>query len=61
LISQRIIVRALQPGQVFYADDTPFAVPDPVWKVLVKHRDKFPFTEPDRYERRGHPWRVPII
>ena len=61
LISQRIIVRALQPGQVFYADDTPFAVPDPVWKVLVEHRHKFPYTEPARHERRGHPWRVPII
>ena len=55
LISRRIIVRALQPQQVFLADDVPFMIPDHVWTVLHHHRERFPYTPKDDVE--AHPWR----
>lgn len=38
LISRRIVVRALQPGQVFGYQDMPLAIPDHLWEVLLKHK-----------------------
>ncbi len=55
LVSRGIVVRALIGGQVFAANDMPLAVPDHVWEVLEKHKDKFPY-RPSKDE--GHPWRV---
>ena len=59
LISRGIIIRALQGGQGFYQDDTPFAVPDEIWEVFVAHKDKFPYTRDDE-EYVTHPWRRPF-
>jgi hypothetical protein len=59
LLSRGILVRALQPGQVFYQNDTPMTVPDHIWTVLVEHRAEFPYQEPEEYEREPYPWRVP--
>lgn len=59
LISRRICVRALQPGQAFDQSDTPFAVPDHIWEVLVAHKNEFPYRTPKRGEPPGVPWRVP--
>ena len=41
LISRRIVVRALQPQQVFLADHVPFIVPDHVW-TIHDNRERFP-------------------
>ncbi len=54
LIARGIIVSALKPGQVFQQLDAPFAVPDVVWDVLIKHKEKFPY-QPT--ERGVLPWR----
>jgi Super-infection exclusion protein B len=55
LISRGIVIRALRPGQIFSGDDMPVIVPDHVWLVLEKHKEKFPY----RAARdSGHPWRV---
>jgi hypothetical protein len=59
LISRKIIVRGLQPGQVFHMTDMPMYVPDHVWDVLAAHKDQFPYHPPARGERETHPWRVP--
>jgi hypothetical protein len=42
LVSQRIVVPALQPGQMFNADSMPFVVLDNVWTVLLANRNQFP-------------------
>ena len=55
LISHRIVVRALQPGQVFDAENTPFVVPDHLWPILQAHEAAFPALDPDS----PHPWRIP--
>jgi hypothetical protein len=55
LISHRILIRALQPGQVFDLENTPFVIPDHLWAELEKHRAAFPYEENDE----GHPWRIP--
>jgi hypothetical protein len=44
LISKRIIVCALLPGECAADYEVPFKVPDPVWDVLVKHKADFPST-----------------
>jgi len=58
LISQRIVVRALQSNQVFNESRTPFVVPDHVWNVLQKHKDQFPYTAPED-SREPVPWVIP--
>lgn len=55
--SQGGVVRALQGGQVFYEDDTPFAIPDQIWDVLWAHKDAFPY-KPPKGESEVQPWRV---
>jgi hypothetical protein len=60
LISRRIVVRALVPGQVVSAEDMPFAIPDHVWDVLAEQKDQFPYTPSLRRDGvEPHPWRVP--
>lgn len=54
LISRGVIVLALRKGQIFVENDTPFMVPDHIWAVLVRHKDKFPTPGPGD----PHPWRV---
>lgn len=56
LISRRILILALQPGQIYSQFDTPFVVPDHIWEVLIASKSQFPYSPP----RRGpevHPWR----
>jgi len=57
LISRKIVVRALQGGQVFYGEQTPYAIPDNIWDVLVAHKDQFPY-DPPKEKPEVHPWRV---
>jgi hypothetical protein len=59
LISKKIVVYAIRPGQVFDVRDTPFAIPDHVWKVLQRCKNQFPYQPPARGQNEGHPWRVP--
>jgi len=44
LISKRIVVSALVPGQPVTEYGWPFKVPDHVWDVLVKRKAEFPNT-----------------
>ncbi len=55
LISHKIVVRALQPGQVFTGANTPFVVPDHIWKTLNQRRADFPT---DTVDLNHEPWRV---
>jgi hypothetical protein len=55
LLGRGMLVRTLQPGQVFDMEHVPMTVPDDVWDVLSEHRDQFPAN----YEGEAHPWRVP--
>jgi hypothetical protein len=57
LISQRIIVRALQPGQIFDPTDTPMVIPDLVWEVLVSEKEKFPYAPTPNAQDELYPWR----
>jgi hypothetical protein len=58
LISKKIVVCALLPGQVFTQFEVPFEVPQHVWNVLVKHKAEFPYTPPKAGGAEPHPWRV---
>jgi hypothetical protein len=44
LISKRIVVCAMLPGQSALAYGVTFKIPDHVWDVLVKHKAEFPNT-----------------
>jgi hypothetical protein len=44
LISKRIVVCAMLPGQSALAYGFTFKIPDQVWNVLLKHKEKFPNT-----------------
>lgn len=55
LISRGIVTKALRHSQVFDAEDCPMEVPRPVWALLQKHREKFPY---ELHEDDPHPWRV---
>jgi hypothetical protein len=56
LISQKIVIHALQPGQQFDLENSPMVIPDHVWDVLLEHKEQFPsvWNEGD-----PHPWRIP--
>ena len=55
LISKKILVRAILPGQIFFASDVPFVVPDHIWEVLSAHKESFPYNPGDYDE--PYPWR----
>jgi hypothetical protein len=59
LISRGIVVYALRSNQAYSIVDTPFAIPDHIWSVLVKHRNEFPYDPPPPGEREVHPWAIP--
>src|ERR1700730_13371843 len=59
LISKKIVVCALLPGQAFTQFEVPFEVPGHIWAVLMKHKAEFPYTPPKAGESERHPWRVP--
>jgi hypothetical protein len=57
LLARDIIRVALRQGQVYSPSDVPMEVPRPIWALLQKHRERFP------YSGNGHdpdPWRVGI-
>jgi hypothetical protein len=56
LISRGIGVRHMIPGQQALSDDVPFGIPDNVWAVLEKNKDKFPVGTVDFNE--PYPWRM---
>ena len=55
LISRSIVERALAPGQVFGHGDMPVMIPDNVWDILMKHKDKFPYIPPNE-KKEKYPW-----
>ena len=56
LLSRKLLRWAVSPGQQVHPEDVPAEIPKQVWKVLQKHKDKFPCS---RELRDGpHPWRV---
>lgn len=57
LISQKIVITALQEGQGYNFENVPMVIPDYVWKVLQEHKDQFPYKLP-RDGREVHPWRI---
>lgn len=61
LLSRGIIRIAAQSGQHIDLLDTPMEIPDYVWDVLIKHRDKFPYTLQTRRGVEVQPWRVPVV
>jgi hypothetical protein len=58
LISQRIVIIALQPGQSCDSEHTPMVIPDHIWKVLLAHKEHFPYAPPRKGEVEAHPWRI---
>jgi len=58
LISRRIIIHALQPGQVFTASKCPFVVPDHLWEVLEKHKANFPTEIDPSNPNSPPPWHI---
>lgn len=58
LIAKGMVISAARPGQVCTFQDTPFAIPDNVWSVLVDHRDEFPYVESESGNEVPYPWRV---
>lgn len=58
LISQKIVIVALQGGQTFDIENTPMVIRDYIWKILQEHKDQFPYTSP-RDGGEAEPWRIP--
>ena len=59
LISKGIIRLAAKVGQIVAHGSVPFEIPDHIWSVLEKHREKFPYTPPPEGEREARPWARP--
>jgi hypothetical protein len=60
LISRGILRCALRPNQAYTVAEVPLAVPDHIWDELIKQRETFPYTPPNRRDGvEPHPWRVP--
>jgi hypothetical protein len=60
LISKRIVVCALLPGQSYTDLGVTFKVPEHVWDVLAKHKAEFPYTPPKAGEKtEPYPWAIP--
>ena len=58
LISKKIVVCALLPGQACTGHEVPFRVPGYAWDVLIRHRAEFPYKPPEPNMAETHPWRV---
>ncbi|MDX2074361.1 MAG: hypothetical protein SFX19_08380 [Alphaproteobacteria bacterium] len=56
LLSRGIVIVLAQHGQQLNMEDVPMTIPDPLWDVLVQHKDKFPYNPDD--ESEAYPWRV---
>ncbi|EKS40404.1 hypothetical protein [Afipia clevelandensis] len=55
LIARGIIRVALRHGQVYSPSDVPMEVPRPIWTLLKRHREHFPYVCSDH---DPDPWRV---
>jgi hypothetical protein len=58
LISRAVVVPALAPGQIHYDDEMPWLIPDHIWRVLMVHKEHFPYAPPLEGYPEPHPWRV---
>jgi hypothetical protein len=58
LISRGFVVRAMNPGQQASAEDVPYAIPDHVWDMLIRNKERFPYKPPPKGEVERDPWRV---
>jgi hypothetical protein len=57
LISKRLVVCALLPGQSYSTYGVPFKIPEHVWDVLLKHKAEFP--PPEKTEKpQPYPWAI---
>jgi hypothetical protein len=61
LISRGIVVRAMRAGQQASALDVPYMVPDDIWDVLSKHKDKIRYKPELDDGVEVHPWREPLF
>ena len=61
LISRGIVVRAMRAGQQASMLDVPFMVPDDIWEILVRHKDKIRYKAELNHGVEVHPWREPFI
>jgi hypothetical protein len=57
LFSSRIIEVAVARNQAVSINDVPFAIPEVVWRELVRQRDKFPYAPPADGSVQPEPWR----
>jgi hypothetical protein len=55
LISRKIIVCDLQPGQAFSPHHISFSIPDHIWSVLLEHKNEFPYKPPPLGETEVNP------
>ena len=59
LISRRIVVCAMLPGQSYTNYGVTFKIPEHVWDVLIKHKAEFPYTLPKPGEKtEPYPWAI---
>ena len=56
LIAKGIIRLAAKVGPIVAVDSMPCEIPDHIWSVLEKHREKFPYTPPPEGESEVPPW-----
>jgi hypothetical protein len=59
LISKRIVVCALLPGQSYTDFGVTFKVPEHVWDVLAEQKAEFPYTPPKPGKTEPYPWAIP--
>jgi hypothetical protein len=60
LLSRGIVCVIAQHGQQLHPEDVPMTIPDPLWQVLIQHKEQFPYTPPKRSDGvEPYPWRVP--
>lgn len=55
LISRGIVQSAQRTGQIVDAENVPMEIPRPIWNMLKKHANEFPYTGLDD---DPYPWRV---
>jgi hypothetical protein len=57
LIARAFLIVQTAPGQTDYENRVPMIIPDNVWGVLQRHKDKFPYAPPPSGEVEPYPWR----
>ena len=56
LISRGIVVRAMRSGQQASVFDVPYMIPDDIWDVLIRHKDKITYKPRMKGGVEVHPW-----